>query len=168
MTNNQQLAAITAEEREAMANRCRKHIEWLSKFAFNRYNHRASVQEELNIYQIALASLSAKPKAWFTGDAENDRSATTYDAAMAERWRNKPWFVGELYEAPPVPVMHPDKLRMDWLCAHSVEVRKPLMYGSHAMFHAQQDSEEWDLPHHTTLREQIDEAIRAAGGSVKE
>lgn len=53
-----------------------------------------------------------------------------------------------------------DKRRMDWLCAHCVEVRKPLMYGSHAMFHAQQDSEEWDLPHHTTLREQVDAAMR--------
>ncbi len=51
-----------------------------------------------------------------------------------------------------------DAERMDWLCSHCVEVRKPLMFGSHAMFHAQQDSEEWDLPHHTTLREQVDEA----------
>ncbi|QZA70422.1 hypothetical protein AH03_5 [Erwinia phage AH03] len=54
-----------------------------------------------------------------------------------------------------------DKKRMDWLCAHCVEVRSPQMYGSHAMFHATQDSEEWDLPHHTTLREQVDAAIRA-------
>lgn len=53
-----------------------------------------------------------------------------------------------------------DKKRMDWLCAHCVEVREPLMYGSNAMFHAQQDSEEWDLPHHTTLREQVDEAMK--------
>ena len=53
-----------------------------------------------------------------------------------------------------------DTRRMDWLRAHCVEVRQPLMYGSHAMFHAQQDSEEWDLPHHTTLREQIDAALR--------
>ncbi|MBS6032240.1 MAG: hypothetical protein KIB40_03645 [Pantoea sp.] len=53
-----------------------------------------------------------------------------------------------------------DTKRMDWLCAHCVEVRDPQMYGSHAMFHAQQDSEEWDLPFHTTLREQIDEAMR--------
>lgn len=53
-----------------------------------------------------------------------------------------------------------DTKRMDWLCAHCVEVRDPQMYGSHAMFRAQQDSEEWDLPFHTTLREQIDEAMR--------
>jgi len=65
------------------------------------------------------------------------------------------------------PVVHPDTKRMDWLCAHCVEVRDPQMYGSHAMFHAQQDSEEWDLPHHTTLREQVDAAIEAAGGKVQ-
>lgn len=70
--------------------------------------------------------------------------------------------------APQKPVVHPDTKRMDWLCAHCVEVRDPQMYGSHAMFHAQQDSEEWDLPHHTTLREQVDAAIEAAGGIVKD
>lgn len=70
--------------------------------------------------------------------------------------------------APQKPVVHPDTKRMDWLCAHCVEVRDPQMYGSHAMFHAQQDSEEWDLPHHTTLREQVDAAIEAAGGVVKD
>lgn len=57
------------------------------------------------------------------------------------------------------PVISDDTKRMDWLCAHCVEVRYPLMYGSREMFRAQQDSEEWDLPHHTTLREQVDAAI---------
>lgn len=74
----------------------------------------------------------------------------------------------ELFTAPQKPVVHPDTKRMDWLCAHALEVRDPQMYGSHAMFHAQQDSEEWDLPHHTTLREQVDAAIEAAGGIVKD
>ncbi|WP_208950681.1 hypothetical protein [Rahnella sp. ChDrAdgB13] len=73
-----------------------------------------------------------------------------------------------LFTAPQKPVVHPDTKRLDWLCAHCVEVRDPQMYGSHAMFHAQQDSEEWDLPHHTTLREQVDAAIASAGGIVKE
>lgn len=143
---------VTAEEREAMANRCRKHIEWLSKFAFNRYNHRESVQEELNIYQIALASLETKPKAWFTDDAENDRSATTYDAAMAERWRNKPWFVGELYDAPPVPVMQPVKLPGISKLIHAMGCTP-----------AVRDVELWN-----SAILQCAEAIRAAGGSVKE
>lgn len=57
------------------------------------------------------------------------------------------------------PVISDDTRRMDWLCAHCVEVRYPLMYGSREMFRAQQDSEEWDLPHHTTLREQVDAAM---------
>ncbi|MCC3746199.1 hypothetical protein LLQ46_05005 [Rouxiella badensis] len=64
-------------------------------------------------------------------------------------------------------VKHPDQVRMDWLCAHTVEVRQPLVYGSHAMFWAQCDSED-DEEHHTKLREQIDEAIKAAGGTVEE
>jgi len=57
-----------------------------------------------------------------------------------------------------------DVKRMDWLCSHCVEVRYPLMYGSREMFRAQQDSEEWDLPHHTKLREQVDEAMRNIEG----
>lgn len=42
-----------------------------------------------------------------------------------------------------------------------VAVRTPLLYGSHALFTAQADSDD-DEPHHTTLREQIDAAMAAA------
>jgi hypothetical protein len=89
MTNNQQLAAHC---RDVIANP-QDHQDWVVDMA-----------------RLALASLEAKPIAWFTDDAENDRSATTYDPKMADRWRNKPWFVGELYAAPPVPVMQPVRL----------------------------------------------------------
>lgn len=32
-----------------------------------------------------------KPVAWHTEDHESDKSATTYDAEVAERWRTKGW-----------------------------------------------------------------------------
>lgn len=43
-----------------------------------------------------LSELS-KPVAWFTDDYLTDKSATTYNPEIAQRWREKPWFVGNLY-----------------------------------------------------------------------
>lgn len=62
-----------------------------------------------------------------------------------------------------------DTQRMDWLVAHHVTVRKPLRYGSEAMFTAQTITDEEDDYHATKLREQIDAAMLAAapeGGNV--
>lgn len=55
-----------------------------------------------------------------------------------------------------------DTRRMDWLVAHYVAVRKPLLYGSEAMFTAQTITDEEDDYHATSLREQIDAAMLAA------
>ena len=38
--------------------------------------------------------------AWFTDDHLSDKSATTYDASVAERWSAKGWPVTPLYAAP--------------------------------------------------------------------
>lgn len=67
-----------------------------------------------------------------------------------------------LYTAPPAPAVPDDTRRMDWLVAHHVAVRKPLLYGSKAMFTAQTITDEEDDYHATTLREQIDAAMLAA------
>ncbi|UUE37933.1 hypothetical protein L0Y26_08480 [Pectobacterium aroidearum] len=56
-----------------------------------------------------------------------------------------------------------DKRRMDWLVSHYVEVRTPLVYGSHALFVAQVVSEDWAEEHATSLREQIDAAMKVEG-----
>lgn len=53
----------------------------------------------------ALSSALAKPAeqhqgepvAWFTDDHLTDKSATTWDSEVAERWRTKGWPVGELF-----------------------------------------------------------------------
>ncbi|WP_211130684.1 hypothetical protein [Serratia surfactantfaciens] len=55
-----------------------------------------------------------------------------------------------------------DTRRMNWLVAHHVTVRKPLRYGSEAMFTAQTITDEEDDYHATKLREQIDAAMLAA------
>lgn len=44
-----------------------------------------------------------EPKAWFTEDYEIDKSATTYDKSIAERWMTKGWPVFELYTQPQPP-----------------------------------------------------------------
>ncbi|MFX2663630.1 hypothetical protein [Enterobacter kobei] len=66
-----------------------------------------------------------------------------------------------------------DKRRMDWLVSKAVNVRDPMVYGSHSMFWSQAITDEEDDYYETKLREQIDaamdaEAIRAAGIKVKE
>lgn len=63
--------------------------------------------------------------------------------------------------------------RMDWLVSKAVNVRDPMVYGSHSMFWSQVITDEEDDYYETKLREQIDEAmdaeaIRAAGIKVKE
>ncbi|MBU9831255.1 hypothetical protein J1779_15060 [Rahnella sp. FC061912-K] len=72
-----------------------------------------------------------------------------------------------LFTAPQKPGVHPDTKRMDWLCAQVVEVREPMFYGSRAMFWSQCNSDDCE-EYHTTLREQVDAAIEAAGGIVKD
>lgn len=54
-----------------------------------------------------------------------------------------------------------DTRRMDWLVAHHVEVRKPLLYGSEKFFTAQTLTDKEDDYHATSLREQIDAAMAA-------
>ncbi|WP_051372415.1 hypothetical protein [Serratia fonticola] len=60
-----------------------------------------------------------------------------------------------------------DTRRMDWLVAHHVEVRKPLLYGSEKFFTAQTMTDEEDDYHATSLREQIDAAMAAAPTPTK-
>jgi hypothetical protein len=42
----------------------------------------------------------AEPVVWFTDDSQSDRSATTWDRNVADRWRAKGWPVHPLYTAP--------------------------------------------------------------------
>ncbi|HHQ6553247.1 TPA: hypothetical protein ACSTJZ_003141 [Serratia fonticola] len=60
-----------------------------------------------------------------------------------------------------------DTRRMDWLVAHHVEVRKPLLYGSEKFFTAQTLTDREDDYHATSLREQIDAAMAAAPTPTK-
>ena len=64
---------------------------------------------------------------------------------------------GEPLDAPPAPIT--DQARMDWLVGKAVEVRKPAVYGSFELFHAQSVSDA-DEPYATSLRQQIDQAMR--------
>lgn len=49
---------------------------------------------------LASAPVAGKACAWFTEDHLTDKSATTWDRAVAERWRAKGWPVQSLYAAP--------------------------------------------------------------------
>lgn len=49
-----------------------------------------------------------EPFGWFTDDHVDDKSATTYTPAVAERWRAKGWPVTPLYTSQPAPVSLPD------------------------------------------------------------
>lgn len=61
---------------------------------------------------------SKEPVAWFTDDHLTDKSATTWDRTVAERWRAKGWPVQSLYAAPQaseaVRIQFPAHLRKMW------------------------------------------------------
>ena len=59
------------------------------------------------------------------------------------------------------PVAPDDVLRMDWLVSKTVDVREPMVYGSHSIFWSQTITDEDDDYHATKLREQIDAAMAA-------
>ena len=47
------------------------------------------------------AAVEAVPIGWFTDDHLTDRSATTYDKTVADRWVAKGWPITPIYTAPP-------------------------------------------------------------------
>lgn len=59
------------------------------------------------------------------------------------------------------PVIPNDVRRMDWLVSKTVDVREPMVYGSHSLFWSQTITDEEDDYHATKLREQIDAAMVA-------
>lgn len=59
------------------------------------------------------------------------------------------------------PVIPDDVRRMDWLVSKTVDVREPMVYGSHSIFWSQTITDEDDDYHETKLREQIDAAMAA-------
>lgn len=59
------------------------------------------------------------------------------------------------------PVTPDDVRRMDWLVSKTVDVREPMVYGSHSLFWSQTITDEDDDYHATKLREQIDAAMAA-------
>lgn len=51
--------------------------------------------------ELAARQPVGEPVGWYTDDHLTDRSATTYDRTVADRWRAKGWPVSPLYAAPP-------------------------------------------------------------------
>ncbi|WP_226859426.1 MULTISPECIES: hypothetical protein [Enterobacter] len=60
-----------------------------------------------------------------------------------------------------------DKRRMDWLVSKAVNVRDPMVYGSHSMFWSQAITDEEDDYYETKLREQIDAAMETEEPSAQ-
>ncbi|MBN4796472.1 hypothetical protein H4F73_15545 [Enterobacter hormaechei] len=64
------------------------------------------------------------------------------------------------------PVIPDDVRRMDWLVSKTVDVREPMVYGSHSLFWSQTITDEEDDYHATKLREQIDAAMAAENAAA--
>lgn len=75
------------------------NCEWVADEIIARWNTRAQSAPA----EVAQGETQRRPMAWFTDDYALDKSATTYDRAVAERWRVKGWPVTALYTAPPSP-----------------------------------------------------------------
>lgn len=50
--------------------------------------------------RLVQPAASVEPVAWYTDDNLSDKSATTWDKRVAERWLAKGWPVDQLYIAP--------------------------------------------------------------------
>ncbi|WP_436879440.1 hypothetical protein [Escherichia coli] len=64
------------------------------------------------------------------------------------------------------PAIPDDVRRMDWLVSKTVDVREPMVYGSHSLFWSQTITDEEDDYHATKLREQIDAAMAAENAAA--
>ena len=69
--------------------------------------------------RLAARQPVGEPIGWYTDDHLTDRSATTYDRTVAERWRAKGWPVSPLYAAPPAQAVDlaPDHRGMRVSCS---------------------------------------------------
>ncbi|CZV14897.1 hypothetical protein [Enterobacter hormaechei] len=93
----------------------------------------------------------------------------TFDAVEARDFIDGGWSCQEYVEleryqnavAGNSPVIPDDVRRMDWLVSKTVDVREPMVYGSHSLFWSQTITDEEDDYHATKLREQIDAAMEA-------
>jgi hypothetical protein len=82
---------------DGLLTKIRETIDLLQSDANNLMQYK-EVAAEL---EAELATLKAQePIGWYTDDHLTDKSATTYDRAIAERWDEKGWQLWPLYAAP--------------------------------------------------------------------
>lgn len=120
---------------------------------------KAEKQQDIDLLTELLAVREAQPVAWqqnWAGSNWQDCSKEMFDYLSAHP--DPIVEIRALFTAP--PAVPDDTRRLDWLVAHHVEVRKPLLYGSEKFFTAQTLTDEEDDYHATSLREQIDEAMK--------
>lgn len=99
---------------------------------------------------------------WLEAVASNPHmhSPTTSTIAMVALELNRKLAAGN---SPAIP---DDVRRMDWLVSKTVDVREPMVYGSHSLFWSQTITDEEDDHHATKLREQIDAAMAAENSAA--
>lgn len=62
---------------------------------------KAEAERDTALAELAALKGGREAVAWYTDDHLEDRSATTYSKAMADRWVAKGWRITPLYLAPP-------------------------------------------------------------------
>lgn len=67
-----------------------------------------ALKKERDALRAQKSSQGGEAVAWHTDDHLTDKSATTYDREVAERWRAKGWPVTTLYTHPADQVAEPD------------------------------------------------------------
>ena len=117
----------------------------------------AGVEQLIELgYQGEKFSLSIRDAAtwWKLG-----RAAMLQGGNHAEQHLEMVGHSGDANENGSSPVIPDDVRRMDWLVSKTVDVREPMVYGSHSIFWSQTTTDEEDDYHATKLREQIDAAM---------
>lgn len=131
------------------------------------------MDESRKAFELYAADRLGLPLEMISDARNGDRYMHAFDSMSVMQPINGWWNLWQVSRSAIENELLADKRRMDWLVSKSVNVRDPMVYGSHSMFWSQVITDEEDDYYETKLREQIDEAmdaeaIRAAGIKVKE
>ena len=185
-TDHVQCGEASALARIALASLEAEPVAWLlsgggakNNVSFDSGNAYADPLREVTPLYIAPPAPVSVPAAMemdddFDSAFEHGKAVgwNAYRAAMlqggnhAEQHLEMVGHSGDANENGSSPVIPDDVRRMDWLVSKTVDVREPMVYGSHSIFWSQTTTDEEDDYHATKLREQIDAAMAAENAAA--
>jgi hypothetical protein len=110
------IAELATDLERARNERNAAHVQARREINKEYRDHLTALESERDALLAAAGKEAvAEPVAWFTDDSQSDRSATTWDRNVADRWRAKGWPVHPLYTSPTAALEKGDGRDAEWL-----------------------------------------------------